>query len=191
MFVRRYMNRKIKYGFRLLYNTIRLPVKMILSFGKLKGKCLQLISPKCELCIEHGGIYLEGRMVAEANSKIHAVFGVISMKGGFVNRNSMIVSMEKIELGSGVTIGPNVCIYDHDHNLEGDKNKPFVTAPVRIGDKVWIGANAVILKGVTIGENAVVAAGAVVTKDVPPFSIVGGVPAKVLKLKCTESNQAT
>ncbi len=185
------MNRKVKYGFRLLYNLIRIPVKKALTFGKVKGKCLQLISPKCELCVEYGEICLGERLVAEANACLHAVSGVISINGGFVNRNSLIVAMEKIELGSGVTIGPNVCIYDHDHNLESNQNKPFLTAPVRIEDKVWIGANAVILKGVTIGENAVVAAGAVVTKDVPPFSIVGGVPAKVLKMRVTERDQTT
>ena len=53
--------------------------------------------------------------------------------------------------------------------------------PVRIGDKVWVGANATILPGVTIGDGAIVAAGAVVTKDVAPRTVVGGVPAKVIK----------
>ena len=54
-------------------------------------------------------------------------------------------------------------------------------APIHIKDRVWIGANATVVPGVTIGENSIVAAGAVVTKDVPPNTIVGGVPAKVLK----------
>lgn len=54
-------------------------------------------------------------------------------------------------------------------------------APIHIGRNVWIGANAVVLPGVSIGDGAVVAAGAVVTKDVPPCTIVGGVPAKKLK----------
>ena len=54
-------------------------------------------------------------------------------------------------------------------------------APVRIGDKAWIGFNAIILKGVTVGEGAIVAAGAVVTKDVPPYTIVAGNPARVIR----------
>ena len=85
-------------------------------------------------------------------------------------------------------IGP-VCIGNHvsalNHNFE-DKNKRIdeqgiTTKPVMIGDDVWIGANAVILPGVTIGRHCVVAAGAVVTKDVPDNSLVAGVPAKLIK----------
>jgi len=53
--------------------------------------------------------------------------------------------------------------------------------PVRIGNKVWIGDNAVIMDGVTIGDSAIIAANAVVTKDVPAYAVVGGVPAKVIK----------
>lgn len=60
----------------------------------------------------------------------------------------------------------------------GGKEK---TAPIQIGNHVWIGARAIILKGVTIGDGVVVAAGAVVTKDVPPNTLVGGVPAKIIK----------
>lgn len=179
----RYMNRRMKYGFRLIYNVIRMPIRRVLSFGKVKGKCKQLISPACHITVERGIIHKDGCLVAESNSCLHAGGGIISMKDGFVNRNSLIVSMEKIEIGSGVTIGPNCCIYDHDHNLSGDKTGPFLTSPVIIGNNVWIGANAVVLKGVKIGERAVVAAGAVVNKDVPPYSIVGGVPARVLKYR--------
>lgn len=62
---------------------------------------------------------------------------------------------------------------------------PIVSAPVVVEEKVWIAANATILKGVRIGKDAVVAAGSVVTKDVPPYAIVGGVPAKVIKMRFT------
>ena len=68
-----------------------------------------------------------------------------------------------IEVEEGVTIGPNVCIYDHDHISAGG----FVAKPIRIGKNAWIGANVTILKGVTIGSAAVIGAGTVVTKDVP------------------------
>lgn len=177
------MNRKTKYGFRLIYNTIRMPLRRVLSLGKVKCKYKQLVSPACHIIVERGIIQIDGCLVAESNSCLHAAGGVITMKGGFINRNSLIVSMEQIEIGSGVTIGPNVCIYDHDHNLFEDKTRPFLTSPVIIGNNVWIGANSVVLKGVKIGYGAVVAAGAVVTKDVPPYSIVGGVPARVLKYR--------
>ena len=68
-----------------------------------------------------------------------------------------------------------------DHDLAPEKRQQLHPAPIRIGKNVWIGANAVVTKGVTIGDNAVIAAGAVVTKDVPANCIVGGVPAKQIK----------
>jgi acetyltransferase-like isoleucine patch superfamily enzyme len=69
-------------------------------------------------------------------------------------------------------------IRDDDEHYVGDGSP---TAPVTIGDHVWLGTRAIILKGVTIGDGALVAAGAVVTKDVPPKTLVGGVPARVIR----------
>lgn len=91
---------------------------------------------------------------------------VLLGKGSYINRNCMVVSHELIEIGEGVTIGPNCCLFDHDHNIysRGD----FVSSPIIIGNNVWIGAGVLITKGVTIGENSVIAAGSVITKDVPP-----------------------
>ena len=68
-----------------------------------------------------------------------------------------------------------------NHALEPEKRRRNRYAPIRIGENVWIGSNATILPGVTLGDWAVVAAGAVVTKDVPPMTVVGGVPARVLR----------
>ena len=90
-----------------------------------------------------------------------------------------------VTIGSHVNLAQGITITALNHNFE-DKNKRIdeqgvSTKPVVIGDDVWIGANAVILPGVTIGKHAVVAAGAVVTTDVPENTVVGGVPAKVIK----------
>ncbi|VAW41000.1 hypothetical protein MNBD_GAMMA01-794 [hydrothermal vent metagenome] len=91
---------------------------------------------------------------------------------------------EKIDIGRNVMIAPAVTIRDTDHCFDRTdipmRNQGIITSPVTIEDDVWIGHGAIILKGVTIGTGAVVAAGAVVVKDVLPFSIVGGVPAKVI-----------
>jgi len=88
-------------------------------------------------------------------------------------------------IGSHVNLAQGITVTALNHNFE-DANKRIdeqgiSTKPVMIGDDVWIGANAVILPGVTIGSHCVIAAGAVVTKDVAPHSLVGGVPAKLIK----------
>ena len=90
-----------------------------------------------------------------------------------------------VDIGSHVNLAQGITVTALNHNFD-DTNKRIdeqgvSTNPVTIEDDVWIGANAVILPGVTIGEHCVVAAGSVVTKDVPPHSLVAGVPAKVMK----------
>jgi len=82
-------------------------------------------------------------------------------------------------IGSHTDIASSVMIYNSEHDLEKEDFEAR-TEPVQIGDYVFIGPRAIILPGVKIGKGAVVAAGAVVTKDVPDFAIVGGVPAKVI-----------
>ena len=90
-----------------------------------------------------------------------------------------------VDIGSHVNLAQGITVSALNHNFS-DASKRIdeqgvSTTPVTIEDDVWIGANAVILPGVTIGEHCVVSAGAVVTKDVPPHSLVAGVPAKVIK----------
>ena len=87
----------------------------------------------------------------------------------------------EITIGEHCTLSWDVQVLDHDfHALTVDGLERPSVAPVRIGDRVWVGTRAVVLKGVTIGDGAVVAAGAVVTSDVPPGAVVGGVPARVI-----------
>ncbi|HET2206987.1 galacturonic acid acetyl transferase [Streptococcus pneumoniae] len=92
----------------------------------------------------------------------------------FLSNNCMIACRKYIDIKSGVKCGPGVLIYDHDYDVSvpgGLKAKKFKTAPVMIGENVWIGANSIVLKGVSIGENSVVAAGSIVTKDIPADTI--------------------
>lgn len=90
-----------------------------------------------------------------------------------------------VEIGSHVNLAQGITVTALNHNFDDTQKRideqGVSTIPVTIEDDVWIGANAVILPGVTIGNHCVVAAGAVVTKNVPPHSLVAGVPAKVIK----------
>jgi acetyltransferase-like isoleucine patch superfamily enzyme len=99
-------------------------------------------------------------------------------KDVFLNDDSKIYAEERVEIGDGCAIGWNVSIMDSDfHELNGHKR----VAPVRIGNRVWIGAGAIICAGVRIGDGAAVAAGSVVLSDVEPASLVGGAPARELQ----------
>jgi len=91
-----------------------------------------------------------------------------------------------ISIGDHVMIGPQTVIWGRDHGTsirKPMKCQPHNRRPINIGNDVWIGAHVTILKGISIGEGAVIGAGSVVTKNVPPLAIVGGNPAKVIKLR--------
>lgn len=102
-------------------------------------------------------------------------------KDVFINSGCHFQDQGGIEIGNGVLIGHSVVLATINHDLAPNQNRKNHYAPIKIGNNVWIGSNATVLPGVTIGEWSVVAAGAVVSKDVPPYTVVGGVPAKVLK----------
>lgn len=94
-----------------------------------------------------------------------------------------VFASNEIQVGDDCMIAPFVYLVDSDHSL--DRSSPMnqqenQTAPIQIGNDVWIGAHAVVLKGIVIGDGAVIAAGSVVREDVKPYTIVGGVPAKVI-----------
>lgn len=99
----------------------------------------------------------------------------------FINSGCHFQDQGGIEIGDGTLIGHNVVLATINHDLDPKNNRKNHYAPITVGANVWIGSNATVLPGVTIGEWAVVAAGAVVTRDVPPFAVVGGIPARVLK----------
>lgn len=103
-------------------------------------------------------------------------------KGTFFNDNVHVISRNEIIIGKNVMVGPNVLIYDHDHDFYAlDRKNTFRTAPIHIGDNVWIGGNAIILRGTIIGNNSVVGAGSVVKGRFPDNVVIAGNPAKVIK----------
>lgn len=102
-------------------------------------------------------------------------------KNVFINFDCTFLALGGITIEDDVLIGPKVSLITENHPLNPEERKGLTGKPNLIKKNAWIGANATILPGVTIGENAVVAAGAVVSKDVPDNTIVGGIPAKFIK----------
>ncbi|MEX2573340.1 MAG: acyltransferase [Balneolaceae bacterium] len=126
-----------------------------------------------------------GRLIAE-NCKFYSGVrmeigsdAVLHIKNGtYINRNTLIIAQNHVHIGKDCKISWDVIILDTDmHPLNSEK---VVNKPVIIEDGVWIGCRSIILKGVTIGRGAVVAAGSVVTKNIPPYTIAGGSPARHL-----------
>lgn len=118
-------------------------------------------------------IYYDGDIICFKNSKL-------TLGSGFCNSNVKIRCTNSITIGNNVAISHDVTIMDSDaHNIDYDGYQ--MTKPVIIGNNVWIGSRAMILKGVKIGDGAIIAAGAVVTKDVPENTVAAGCPAKIIK----------
>jgi acetyltransferase-like isoleucine patch superfamily enzyme len=90
---------------------------------------------------------------------------------------------DTVTIGRNCLIGPNVLFETTEHTLVyiPSTGRSRFTRPITVEDEVWVGAGAIILSGVTVGRGAVIAAGSVVTKDVPPMTLVGGIPAKAIK----------
>ncbi|MDR7044568.1 acetyltransferase-like isoleucine patch superfamily enzyme [Dyadobacter sp. BE34] len=102
-------------------------------------------------------------------------------KNVFINHACSFLDIGGIIIEDDVLIGPRVNITSENHPLPPSDRTALIPKPVHIKRNAWIGAGATILPGVTVGENAVVAAGAVVSRDVPPNSVVAGIPAKVIR----------
>ncbi len=145
-----------------------------LGSGRLRRLCAKGMFKSCgkNVNIEHGAFFGGGREIEIGNNSA-------------IGLNARISG--PLSIGDDVMMGPNVSIYTQNHETENIyKPMRLQTAPkekVTIGSDVWIGANATILPGVTIGNGVIIGAGAVVTRDVPDLAIVGGVPAKVIKMR--------
>lgn len=143
-----------------------------------------IISPKIRRFlvskfVNHAGKYI--RVKRNADISMYIEIGDYSEVG----TNSIIQSNTYI--GNNVIMGPDVKIYTKNHRYESldipIQNQGHTEEKVFIGNDVWIGANVIILPSVKVGNHAILAAGSVVTKDVPDYAIVGGVPAKILKYR--------
>jgi len=160
---------------------LRLKENLVLGFDLLRKSQVE-----SRLYLEDGAcMEVNGEFVAYKGCDIRVIKGGhLFLDGGFCNINTQIMCAKKIRIGKGCAIARDVVIRDYDgHSVTGKEHS--MAKEVVIGDKVWIGSRAMILKGVTIGDGAVIAAGSIVTKDIPPRSLVAGVPAKVIRENVT------
>ena len=161
--------------FSFCFGNLKLFLVKLFSLRSFSYKLSDAISPFAKITMLRGKITLGSNCRVEQGTIISAVDGAVLFgKGCFVNRNCQIVAHKLIQIGNDVMIGPNTVILDHDHQLENGKVKKrkYITKEIIIEDDVWIGANCVILKGVTIGRGSVIAAGSVVTHDCPAESVL-------------------
>src|SRR3954462_9009972 len=129
---------------------------------------------------------LTGREIAESVTvfpPFYSEFGknLTFGEGVFINQGCRFQDTGGITIGDGSLIGHGSTLTTLNHAVDPDKRSDMLPAPVVLGRNVWLGASVTVLPGVTIGDGAIVGAGAVVTKDVPAHSIVGGVPAKLIR----------
>ena len=139
---------------------------------KFKGVQFAQISPHTEITIDGGRLEIgKGFKMRDcAKLRVRKNARLIIGSNVSINSNNIIACRDTIVIGDNVELSPNVQIYDHDHDFRvegGLKSKKYKTGPIVIGNNVWIGANTVILRGVSIGDCSVVAAGSVVTKNIP------------------------
>ena len=147
---------------------------------------ISLIGRSCDVIIRAGGsLVLEGRLILSGYNQLYAAGNLKIGDRVSINEYSRVVAFESISIGNNVTIAKFVTIVDHDHTFltsgEGLIMDGYSTDPIVIGDNVLIGDKVTILKGVSIGMNVVIASNAVVAGDVPDNSLIGGVPARVLR----------
>jgi acetyltransferase-like isoleucine patch superfamily enzyme len=132
------------------------------------------------------------KMDIQGNARIHPTASIrcghnISLgKNSHINQYCCIWASQnsRIILGDNLLMGPGVKMFSSNHGTDPHRimnQQEWIEQDIIVGDDVWIGANAVILPGVKIGNGAIIAAGAVVTKDVEPYTISGGIPAKIIK----------
>lgn len=159
-----YMKYKILYGSRI----------QMAKINSLKGRIEIDLFPDAK-CRIGNFLMTAGPFYIKCTDKAEITIG----DNCFFNHNCSLTAAENIVIGNQCMFANNFVVVDHDHDRKDGKIlKELVSAPVKIGNNVWCGANVTVLKGVTIGDGAVIAAGSVVNRDVAAYSVVAGVPAR-------------
>lgn len=172
------MKKYIRGAIYIIFSLLKFSIIKIFHFSGFKFTLLNLFSPFTEVDLDRGAFLLIKKYVkAKSGVKIKVRKGAkveIGEKTSF-NHGCMIVSHNNIIIGNDVQFGPNVFLYDHDHDFrekDGLKSLKYKSAPIKIGNNVWVGANVVILRGTTIGDNCVIGAGSVIKGEYSRNSLI-------------------
>ena len=168
------MRRLVNNIFSVCFTFVRLCIYKLIHRGRLQFFLIERISPNVVLEFNIGSnIFLGKKVRIHSGCKIKTIKKSTLKIGDNVkiNYNCIIACHDSITIGNGTEFGPAVYLYDHDHDYRIGLGKGnYKTSPIIIGDRCWIGANTVILRGTILGEGCVVGAGCVVSGEYPPGS---------------------
>jgi len=145
-----------------------------------------IIGAHCDIvCVKGGKLHISNSSIKAGTHIFADANSTLSIRNCFIGRNCVVTAKESVTIMPGCFIAEMVVIRDQDHvlgsGLNHKLNDGFTTAPVCIGENVWVASKATVLKGVTVGAGAVVAASAVVNTNIPAGELWGGIPAKFIR----------
>lgn len=184
---------RIRTALRALRRAVRRIERLVPKLRYL-GRCWQFDEAGRRGAIE-AGVRILGDARIRLGDRVTLRRGVVLAGNGrltigsgtTINDGSQISAFDSVQIGADCLFAPRVCVLDIDHRFDSRerplKQQGYRTAPVVIGDDVWLGANVVVLRGVRIGRGVIVGANSVVTRDLPDFAIAAGAPARVLRMR--------
>lgn len=181
------MNVFIKLAKKSIGALVRYPSAKIYCIGQREYARLKVVGWKKDYDIDDTVSFYQAN-----ETSIYSYGGRITIGSNSYFNRSLIVAgySSNVVIGKCCAIGynTNICAVTHDNEIATGSDRPFTEGDIVIGDNVWIGANCYIREGVSIGDNAIIGANSVVTKNVLPFEIVGGVPARHIRFKKAQNN---